>query len=72
MSKLDLAKVLIENEWYGKTLDFLAKAYKIDEDTFQRFIDGTRPNISQKDIDNYLKKVEELLEKEEPKINEQL
>lgn len=64
MSKLDLAKVLIENEWYGKTLDFLAKAYKIDEDTFQRFIDGTRPNVSQKDIDNYLKKVEELLEKE--------
>ena len=72
MSKLDLAKVLIENEWYGKTLDFLAKAYKIDEDTFQRFIDGTRPNVSQKDIDNYLKKVEELLEKEESKINEQL
>ena len=69
MSKVDLAKVLIENEWYSKTLDFLAKAYKINEDTFQKFIDGNRPDVK---IEDYLKKVDELLEKEEPKKNEQL
>lgn len=69
MSKVDLAKVLIENEWYSKTLDFLAKAYKIDENTLQRFIDGNRPDVK---IEDYLKKVDELLEKEEPKKNEQL
>ena len=29
MNKKKLANVLIENEWYSRTLNFIAKAYNI-------------------------------------------
>ncbi len=69
MSKVDLAKVLIENEWYNKTLSFIAKAYKIDDATLQLMINGTQPTINDEILKKYEDKVDEILnaKDEEPK-----
>lgn len=67
MNKKKLANVLIENEWYSRTLNFIAKAYNIKDEELERYIKGNKPVITEELLKRYEEKVEELAadEKEE-------
>lgn len=65
MSKVDLAKILIENDWCNRTLGFIAKAYKIDDATMKAFINGNQPTITEETLNEYVNKVDEILNAEE-------
>lgn len=67
MNKKKLANVLIENEWYSRTLNFIAKAYNIKDEELERYIQGNKPIITEELLKKYEEKVEELAsdEKEE-------
>lgn len=70
MSKVDLAKILIENEWYNKTLSFIAKAYKIDDKTMELMINGSQPTINDEILKKYVQKVDEILNAKETDVEE--
>jgi len=70
MSKVDLAKILIENEWYNKTLSFIAKAYKIDDKTMELMINGSQPTINDEILKKYEQKVDEILNAKETDAEE--
>lgn len=59
--KRKVANLLIENDWYSQTLNFIAKAYNIDNKTITAIINGNKPNINDEVINNYMEKAEELL-----------
>lgn len=60
-----VANLMIENDWYSKTLTFIAKAYNIDNNTIAVLINGNKPEINEEVINSYVAKVDELLKSKE-------
>ena len=58
---------MIENDWYSKTLTFIAKAYNIDNNTMAVLINGNKPEINEEVINSYVEKVDELLKSKKEK-----
>ena len=68
--KRKIANLLIENDWYGQTLKFIAKAYNIDNTTITALINGNKPEITDEVFNKYMEKAEEFIEGKKEKNEE--
>ncbi len=56
-----IVNLLIELDWYQNALNFISKVYNIDKATSDINLKGSKPDINEKTMLEYVKRAEDLL-----------